>query len=33
MAKKKTAEESANPSGRLGEFGGAVMQLAEEKGI
>jgi N utilization substance protein A len=35
MAKKKTVEveESGSFSERLGEFGGAVMQLAEEKGI
>lgn len=35
MAKKKTVvvEETAGAMGRLGEFGGAVMQLAEEKGI
>lgn len=37
MAKKKQAEESVveegSLSGRLGEFGSAVMQIAEEKGI
>jgi N utilization substance protein A len=35
MAKKKTVEveETGSFSERLGEFGGAVMQLAEEKGI
>ncbi|MDD5083937.1 MAG: transcription termination factor NusA [Candidatus Moranbacteria bacterium] len=35
MAKKKVeeVEESGSFSERLGEFGGAVMQLAEEKGI
>lgn len=34
MAKrKKIADESQNPSGRLGEFGSAIMQIAEEKGI
>jgi transcription termination/antitermination protein NusA len=34
MAKKKIKnEESDNTSGRLGEFGSAIMQIAEEKGI
>lgn len=38
MAKKKNIEEKGAPeegslSGRLGEFGSAVMQIAEEKGI
>ena len=35
MAKKKTveAEEAGGFSERLGEFGGAVLQIAEEKGI
>jgi len=31
--RKKTEEENKNPSGRLGEFGSAIMQIAEEKGI
>ena len=30
--KKKTTDET-NPTGRLGEFGSAIMQIAEEKGI
>ena len=34
MAKrKKVDEESQSQSGRLGEFGSAIMQIAEEKGI
>ncbi|MEI9966215.1 MAG: transcription termination factor NusA [Candidatus Moraniibacteriota bacterium] len=33
MPKKKVAQESENLSGRLGEFGSAVMQLADEKGL
>jgi N utilization substance protein A len=33
MAKKKTTEVAETASGRLGEFGGAVLQIAEEKGI
>lgn len=34
MARKKTqAEEAQNPTGRMGEFGSAIMQIAEEKGI
>jgi transcription termination/antitermination protein NusA len=33
MARKKKAEESQNKTGRLGEFGSAIMQIAEEKGI
>ncbi len=31
--KKKQEEESQSQSGRLGEFGSAIMQIAEEKGI
>ncbi|EKE16035.1 MAG: hypothetical protein ACD_11C00054G0025 [uncultured bacterium] len=31
--KKKQAEETQTPSGRLGEFGSAIMQIADEKGI
>jgi len=33
MAKKKQQEESQSLSGRLGEFGSAIMQIADEKGI
>ena len=33
MAKKKVQEEEQGQSGRLGEFGSAIMQIAEEKGI
>jgi N utilization substance protein A len=33
MARKKVQDESASQSGRLGEFGSAIMQIAEEKGI
>lgn len=34
MPKKKTAtDESENLSGRLGEFGSAIMQIVEEKGL
>lgn len=33
MVRKKKAEESQNQTGRLGEFGSAIMQIAEEKGI
>ena len=33
MTRKKQAEESQNQTGRLGEFGSAIMQIAEEKGI
>jgi len=31
--RKKITDENKNPSGRLGEFGSAIMQIAEEKGI
>lgn len=30
---KKAKEEAVNPSGRLGEFGSAIAQISEEKGI
>ncbi len=33
MAKKKVAEESQEQGTRLGEFGSAILQIAEEKGI
>lgn len=33
MARKKTQDESEDQGGRLGEFGSAIMQIAEEKGI
>ncbi len=33
MAKKKVETEEQSQSGRLGEFGSAIMQIAEEKGI
>jgi len=33
MVRKKKADESQNQTGRLGEFGSAIMQIAEEKGI
>ncbi|HMN19350.1 MAG TPA: transcription termination factor NusA [Candidatus Moranbacteria bacterium] len=33
MARKKVQEEAESQSGRLGEFGSAIMQIAEEKGI
>lgn len=33
MAKKKVQKEEQSQSGRLGEFGSAIMQIAEEKGI
>ncbi len=33
MAKKKVQDEEQSQSGRLGEFGSAIMQIAEEKGI
>jgi N utilization substance protein A len=33
MTRKKQAEESQGQTGRLGEFGSAIMQIAEEKGI
>lgn len=33
MPRKKKADESQSQSGRLGEFGSAIMQIAEEKGI
>ena len=33
MARKKVQEEVESQSGRLGEFGSAIMQIAEEKGI
>lgn len=34
MARKKVqADEQQNPTGRMGEFGSAIMQIAEEKGI
>ncbi len=33
MAKKKVQDEDQSQSGRLGEFGSAIMQIAEEKGI
>lgn len=33
MAKNKKQSQQANPSGRLGEFGSAIVQIAEEKGI
>jgi N utilization substance protein A len=33
MARAKKQDESQNSSGRLGEFGSAIMQIAEEKGI
>jgi N utilization substance protein A len=33
MARKKTQADSSNPSGRLGEFGSAIAQISEEKGI
>lgn len=33
MAKKKVAEQSQEQGMRLGEFGSAIMQIAEEKGI
>lgn len=33
MAKKKVQDEQESQSGRLGEFGSAIMQIAEEKGI
>lgn len=33
MAKKKQPEENESLSGRLGEFGSAIMQIADEKGI
>lgn len=33
MARKKVQSESESQSGRLGEFGSAIMQIAEEKGI
>ena len=31
MRRKKVQDD--NPTGRLGEFGSAIMQIAEEKGI
>ena len=31
--KKKQEEDVQSQSGRLGEFGSAIMQIAEEKGI
>lgn len=31
--KQQQEEETQNPSGRLGEFGSAIMQIADEKGI
>ncbi|NTV40663.1 MAG: transcription termination/antitermination protein NusA [Candidatus Moranbacteria bacterium] len=33
MAKKKVQTDEQSQSGRLGEFGSAIMQIAEEKGI
>ena len=33
MAKKKVQDEQDSQSGRLGEFGSAIMQIAQEKGI
>jgi N utilization substance protein A len=33
MAKKKVADNAQDTGGRLGEFGSAIMQIAEEKGI
>jgi len=34
MARKKTTStEAQSQTGRLGEFGSAIMQIAEEKGI
>ncbi|HEX8974682.1 MAG TPA: transcription termination factor NusA [Patescibacteria group bacterium] len=33
MARKKVSDEATSQSGRLGEFGSAIMQIAEEKGI
>lgn len=33
MPRKKKEDESQSQSGRLGEFGSAIMQIAEEKGI
>ena len=33
MVKKKVAEQSQEQGTRLGEFGSAIMQIAEEKGI
>lgn len=33
MPRKKVQEEAESQSGRLGEFGSAIMQIAEEKGI
>lgn len=33
MAKKKVQTDDQSQSGRLGEFGSAIMQIAEEKGI
>lgn len=33
MARKKIYAEEQSPSGRMGEFGSAIMQIAEEKGI
>lgn len=33
MARKKAQSDSNSPSGRLGEFGSAISQISEEKGI
>lgn len=33
MPRKKKTTDETNPTGRLGEFGSAIMQIAEEKGI
>ena len=33
MVRKKVQEEEISQSGRIGEFGSAIMQIAEEKGI
>ena len=33
MAKKKVQDQQDSQSGRLGEFGSAIMQIAQEKGI
>jgi transcription termination/antitermination protein NusA len=33
MARKKVQDEASDQSSRLGEFGSAIMQIAEEKGI
>jgi N utilization substance protein A len=33
MARKKSQSDSNSPSGRLGEFGSAIAQISEEKGI